>query len=55
MTASVGAATSLPSQPTTDCSTLVAAADRALYAAKDNGLDRLAMSAQVVPWPARSA
>lgn len=55
MTASVGAATSLPSQTTTDCGTLVAAVDRALYAARDNGLDRLVMSAQVVPWPARSA
>ena len=55
VTASVGAATSVPSQAAMDCDTLVAAADRALYTAKDSGRDRLVMSGQVVPWPAKSA
>jgi diguanylate cyclase (GGDEF)-like protein len=54
VTVSLGGATNLPSQGVTDCSALVAAADRALYAAKENGRDRLVMSGQVVAWP-RSA
>ncbi|MFK4510767.1 diguanylate cyclase [Bradyrhizobium daqingense] len=55
VTASLGGAAALPSQAMADCSTLVAAADRALYAAKDAGRDQLVMSGQVIPWPAKSA
>jgi PleD family two-component response regulator len=56
VTVSLGRATNMPAQGALDCSSLVAAADRALYAAKDSGRDRLVMSGQVVAWPgAKSA
>lgn len=51
VTVSLGGATNVPAQGASDCDTLVAAADRALYAAKDEGRDRLIMAGQVIAWP----
>ncbi|MCA6105816.1 diguanylate cyclase [Bradyrhizobium cenepequi] len=55
ITVSIGGATNVPREAVTECGALVAAADRALYAAKESGRDRLVMSGEVVAWPARSA
>ena len=56
VTASFGGATNQPAQSSAEGASLVEAADRALYAAKDSGRDRLVMSGQLIMWPgAKSA
>jgi diguanylate cyclase (GGDEF)-like protein/PAS domain S-box-containing protein len=51
VTVSLGGATCAPAQGTAEPAALLAAADRALYEAKDVGRDRLVMSARIFAWP----